>query len=59
MKYRILIDYGSEGWQFWDEDKKEGYSSLDKAVKVAQQSCYGSPFVIVSIIDWQAKPKKI
>ena len=37
MKYRILIDHGSKGWQFWDE---RGYKTLDKAVKVAQTHTY-------------------
>ena len=55
MKYRILIDHGFEGWSFWD---KQGYRTLDKAVKVAQANTYGNKFLIIKVIDWQASPKK-
>jgi len=49
MKYKILIDYGLEGMEFWND----GYDDLDKAVKVAQENSYGSKFFIVKIINWK------
>ena len=53
-KYRILIDYGSEGFKFFDES---GFESLDEAVKTAQTNNYGNQFSIVTIIDWKAEEK--
>jgi len=51
MKYLILIDYGSDGWKFEDEE----FDSLDLAVKTAQHKTYGNAFKIVTIINWEAK----
>lgn len=52
-KYRVLIDYGSEGMRLWDED---GFDDLTEAVKTGQDNSYGSPFLIIQIVDWQATP---
>lgn len=49
MKYKILRDYGSEGYKFDDKE----YTSVDVAVKDAIASNYGVPFLIVTIIKWQ------
>jgi len=57
MGYKILRDYGTEGFQFDDEE----YESIDAAVKDATKMSYGSPFLIVKIVDWEAKelPEKL
>ena len=51
MKYKILFDYGSDGYKFQDEE----YNSVSEAVKQAIKLNYCSPFLIVQIIDWEAR----
>ena len=52
MKYKILFDFGSEGFQF----EKEEFDTVEKAVKQAIDltKYYCSPFLIITIINWQA-----
>lgn len=51
MKYKILFDFGSEGFRF----EKTAFDDIEKAVKQAielsRQNC--SPFLIVTIVDWK------
>jgi hypothetical protein len=59
MKYRIMINYGSyEGFKLLEDE----FETVDGAVKAAVGLSYGSPFIIVQIIDWEAsitqQPKK-
>lgn len=49
--YKILIDYGSEGWKFNEGE----YETLDSAVKVAIAFNSVFPFLIVKVINWEAK----
>lgn len=49
MGYRILDDYGIyEGMKFHDEIE---YKTVAEAVKVAVNSGYGAPFLIVKVIE--------
>lgn len=50
-KYYLLMDYGSEGYSFWNE---EGYDTVDEVVKEAV-SVPHAKFKIVQIVDWEAK----
>ena len=56
MKYKILLDYGSEGYRL----EKTEYDVLDNAVKIAVDltRSHCSQFLIISIIDWEAVIKK-
>ena len=49
--YRLFIDYGTEGWRL---DESE-YKTVDLAVRGSMAASYGHPFVIVKVIDWEAK----
>ena len=53
MKYHILFDYHSEGMKFYEEVFDSVSEAVDKAVKLN----YCSPFLIVSIINWEAIQK--
>jgi len=52
--YKVLIDYGIEGFKFQDEEFMMVSSAVAHAVKVN----YGSPFLIVKVIDWEAVEKQ-
>lgn len=60
-KYRILWDYRTEGHTFHNiyEKGKEGkiaeYETVEQAVKEAIALNYSTPFLIVQVIDWEAK----
>jgi len=54
MKYKILIDYGVEGYQFRDEE----FDTVAGAVKHAIEVNYGSPFLIVQVVEWEVKEKE-
>jgi len=51
MKYKILLDYGSEGHSF----TKEEYETVNEAVKAAVADHSYTKFLIVVVIDWQAQ----
>lgn len=51
MKYKILLDYRTEGFKFQDEE----YDTVADAVKNAIELNYCTPFLIVQIIEWEAK----
>jgi len=53
MKYKIIYDYGLEGWSFGDEE----FETVDEAVKKAILNNRGVPvpFLIVKIVDWEAR----
>lgn len=53
MKYKILIDYRTEGYHFQDEE----FDSVDAAVKHALSLGSSAPFLIVHIVDWEAQVK--
>lgn len=50
-KYKILRDYGSEGFKFDDEE----FNTVKEAVKVAINQNYYAPFIIVKLINWEAE----
>lgn len=50
MKYRILFNWGSEGFKFQDEE----FETVSEAVKHAILLNYAAPFSIVQIIEWEA-----
>ena len=50
MKYRILYDFGSEGFKF----EKGDFDSINDAVKKAIEISNCAPFLIITIVDWQA-----
>lgn len=50
-KYKILRDYHSENFVFDDKE----YDTVDEAVKAAVTQSYSSTFLIVRIINWEAK----
>lgn len=54
MQYRILTDYGSyEGMKFQDGV----FDTVDEAVRSAMDINSAFKFLIVSVIDWEAKEK--
>lgn len=56
MKYKVLIDYGSDGRSYLGDDRNgKNFDSIDEAVKEAIGYTTGSDFQIVQIIDWEAK----
>jgi hypothetical protein len=59
MKYKILVDYGSEGRSFIGSDDREGkeFDTVDEAIKFAIGYTTSSHFDIVQVIDWEAKEK--
>ena len=50
VKYRILYDFGSEGFRF----EKEEFDSINDAVKKAIETNNYVPFLIITIVDWKA-----
>ena len=54
MKYQILRNYYSAGYSFEDEK----FETIDEAVKYALSQRYGAPFLIVEVIDWEAKDSR-
>lgn len=62
MKYKILWDYrseGHEGHSFHCDNKGNivEFNTVEEAVKKAIILNYSVPFLIVQIIDWEAKEK--
>ena len=53
MKYKILVDYHTEGWQFSDGE----FETIDEAVKSVIGGL-GNPFLIVQVVDWEAREVK-
>lgn len=53
--YQILIDYRTEGWKF--DDRK--FETVDLAVKTALEITYGNPFLIITVVPWEAKEYKL
>lgn len=52
-KYKVLIDYGAyEGMKFWDDKE---YETVDEAVKEALAIGSAYPFLIIQVVDWEAK----
>lgn len=47
--YKILMDYGSEGYKLDDKE----FITINEAIKYATKYSYGNEFLIVKIIDWQ------
>ena len=54
MKYRILHDFGTEGHSFFPDE----FNSVADAVIAAIKLNYSTPFLIVQIIEWEAKEKQ-
>ena len=52
MKYKILYDFGSDGFRF----EKGEFDSIDVAVKKAM--LHHPQFLIVTIMDWQVISKE-
>lgn len=48
-QYRILIDYGSEGWSFWNEQFETAKEALEYAMEMSIGS---SGFKIVKVIEF-------
>lgn len=48
MNYQILFDYHSEGFKFYDENKK--FETIDEAVRFAVGLNYATPFLIVEVV---------
>lgn len=55
MKYQILQDWGTEGYSLHDIE----YETVNDAVVVALQKNYGNRFLIIQVIDWEAKEKTV
>lgn len=51
MKYRILKDYGTEGFKFEDGE----FDSINVAVHHAVKTASGIPWQIVSLVEWRAE----
>jgi hypothetical protein len=49
--YKILKDYGMEGWSFEDKD----YPTAEEALNDAMKYDSGSKFLIVKIIEFEEK----
>jgi len=51
-KYKILWDYGGyEGFKFHDNE----FDTIDEAVKEAVSQSYSARWIIVRVINWEAK----
>lgn len=50
--YRILMDYGSEGMKYWDEN---GFETLEEAVHEALTANSAFSWTIVKVVKWEAK----
>jgi len=50
MKYRIMFDYGSSGYNLQDME----FNTVDEAVKHGVAMNYSTPFIVVSIY-WKPK----
>lgn len=50
--YKVLVDYGSEGLQWANND---GFETVNEAVKDGIRELFGHDFYVVKIIDWVAK----
>ncbi len=50
-EYKILFDYRSEGFKFEDGV----FANVSDAVKHALDLNYGVPFLIVKVVNWEAK----
>jgi hypothetical protein len=48
--YKILIDYGSDGWKFEDYD----FKTIDEAVKSQTNKSIYNPFLVIKVIEWEA-----
>ena len=56
MKYKILHDYGAyDGMKFYDE---KDFDTVAEAVRFAIELNYSTKFLIVQVIDWEAKETK-
>ena len=53
MKYRYIKDNYTEGWGMGED-----HETVHEAVQDALKNCYGNPFLIVAVIDWEATEKK-
>lgn len=57
--YRVLIDYGSEGYQFLSKPRNHcealEFATVDEAVKEAIRQSHGTPFLVVQVINWTAE----
>ena len=51
MRYKVIYNYGLEGWSFGDEE----WETVEEAVKKAISNYKGVPFLVVKIVDWEAK----
>ncbi len=51
MKYRVLIDYGMEGFKFASDDE---FDTVNLAVQFAIKNSFGNTFLIVHIVGWAA-----
>jgi len=49
--YKILVDYGHDGWRFQDEK----FLSVGDAVKYASENVFYNKWLVVLIINWEAK----
>lgn len=52
-EYKILFDYHSDGFKFEDGV----FANVSDAVKHALDLNYCIPFLIVKVVDWEAKEK--
>ncbi len=50
-KYKILLDYGSEGFVFRDEE----FESVTEAVKFAVENVFYNKYIIVKMVNWEVK----
>ena len=56
-KYRIMHDFISEGFVFYTGGNKEiqEYETIEDAVKSAIEASYSAKFIIVKVVEWEAK----
>lgn len=50
MSYRILVRENHS-----DSLRDEEYATVHAAVKAAVETCYGSTFLIVQVVEWVAE----
>jgi len=51
--YKILYNYGTEGYKFYEEE----FYNVETAVEKAIELNYLAEFIIVKIIKWKAMEK--
>ena len=56
MKYNIMFNYGSDGFNFHKEDdgdKPRDFDTIGEAIAFAMELGYPAKFIIVTVVDYK------